>query len=251
MAGTALLGRLTWQLADVVDVVEETPRVKTIVLDVSDWAGHRAGQHVDIRLTAEDGYQAERRYSIASAPDGTRIELTVERLDDGEVSPYLTDELRPGDRIELRGPIGGYFIWEPSQDGPVLLAAGGSGVVPLMAMARARAVAGSQADMRLVLSSRSCEEIIYRAELERLSGDGFTRRPHAHALATFRLDRLCASRRLGDARGRRPEPGRASERLRLRPDAVRRGRGEGTRRARARPEPRQDGTVRTNGRLRW
>ena len=127
MAGTALLGRLTWQLADVVDVVEETPRVKTIVLDVSDWAGHRAGQHVDIRLTAEDGYQAERSYSIASAPDGTRIELTVERLDDGEVSPYLTDELRPGDRIELRGPIGGYFIWEASQDGPVLLAAGGFG----------------------------------------------------------------------------------------------------------------------------
>src|SRR5438270_846264 len=110
-----------------------------------------------------------RRSSPNAAPDGTRIELTVERLDDGEVSPYLTDELRPGDRIELRGPIGGYFIWEPSQDGPVLLAAGGSGVVPLMAMARARAVAGSHADMRLVLSSRSCEEIIYRAELERLS----------------------------------------------------------------------------------
>src|SRR5207253_9836090 len=194
VAGTALLGRLTWQLADVVDVVEETPRVKTIVLDVSDWAGHRAGQHVDIRLTAEDGYQAERSYSIASAPDGTRIELTVERLDDGEVSPYLTDELRPGDRIELRGPIGGYFIWEPSQDGPVLLAAGGSGVVPLMAMARARAVAGSHADMRLVLSSRSCEEIIYRAELAAV-GRRLTRRPHAHALATFRLDRLCASRR--------------------------------------------------------
>ena len=172
MAGTALLGRLTWQLADLVDVVEETPHVKTIVLDVSDWAGHRAGQHVDIRLTAEDGYQAERSYSIASAPDGTRIELTVERLDDGEVSPYLTDEVRPGDRIELRGPIGGYFIWEPSQDGPVLLAAGGSGVVPLMAMARARAVAGSHADMRLVLFSGSCEEIIYRAELERLSSDG-------------------------------------------------------------------------------
>ncbi len=115
MAGTTLLGRLNWQVADVVDVVVETPRVKTIAFDVAGWAGHRAGQHVDVRLTAEDGYQAQRSYSIASAPDGTRIELTVERLEDGEVSPYLTDELRPGDKIELRGPIGGYFVWEPSQ----------------------------------------------------------------------------------------------------------------------------------------
>ena len=105
MAGTALLGRLTWLVADVVDLVAETPRVKTITFDVPTWPGHRAGQHVDVRLTAEDGYQAERSYSIASAPAGTHIELTVERLEDGEVSPYLTDELRPGDQIELRGPI--------------------------------------------------------------------------------------------------------------------------------------------------
>ena len=127
MAGTALLGRLNWQVADVVDVVAETPRVKTIAFDVAGWEGHRPGQHVDVRLTADDGYQAQRSYSIASAPDGTRIELTVERLEDGEVSPYLTEELRPGDKIELRGPIGGYFVWEPSQDGPVLLVGGGSG----------------------------------------------------------------------------------------------------------------------------
>ena len=140
MAGTAVLGRLSWQSAEVLELVDETPRVKTIAFDVTGWPGHRAGQHVDVRLTAEDGYQAQRSYSIASAPDGTRIELTVERLDDGEVSPYLTDELRPGDRIELRGPIGGYFVWEPSQGGPLLLVAGGSGVVPLMTMLRHRAL---------------------------------------------------------------------------------------------------------------
>jgi len=172
VAGTAVLGRLTWQVAEVVDVVTETPRVKTIVFDVPGWAGHRAGQHVDVRLTAEDGYQAQRSYSIASAPNGTRVELTVERLDDGEVSLYLTDELRPGDQIELRGPVGGYFVWEPSQGGPLLLVAGGSGVVPLMAMVRARAAAGSHADTRLVLSSRSWENVIYRDELERLEGGG-------------------------------------------------------------------------------
>jgi ferredoxin-NADP reductase len=136
MAGTAVLGRLTWQLTDVLEVIAETPRVKTISLAFAGWAGHRPGQHVGVRLTAEDGYQAERSHSIASTPNGTRIELTVERLDDGEVSPYLTEELRPGDQIELRGPVGGYFVWEPSQGGPLLLVAGGSGVVPLMAMIR-------------------------------------------------------------------------------------------------------------------
>jgi ferredoxin-NADP reductase len=174
VAGTALLGRLTWQLAEVVEVVPETPRVKTILFDVPGWAGHRAGQHLDIRLTAEDGYQAERSYSIASAADGTRIELAVERLDDGEVSPYLTDELRPGDRIELRGPVGGYFVWEPSVAGPVLLVGGGSGVVPLMAMIRTRAAAGSDAEMRLLFSSRSFDDVIYRDQLEQLAGNGLT-----------------------------------------------------------------------------
>jgi ferredoxin-NADP reductase len=172
MAGTAVLGRLTWQAADVVELVTETPRVKTIVFEVPGWAGHRPGQHVDVRLTAEDGYQAERSYSIGSAPSGNRIELTVERLDDGEVSPYLTDELRPGDQIELRGPVGGYFVWEPAEGGPLLLVAGGSGVVPLMAMIRAREAAANDVDTRLVFSSRSWDDVIYRAELERLDGDG-------------------------------------------------------------------------------
>ena len=174
MARAAVLGRLTWLVADVRDVVRETPRVKTIAFDVPGWPGHRAGQHVDIRLTAEDGYQAQRSYSIASTPDGTRVELTVERLADGEVSPYLTDELRPGDQIELRGPVGGYFVWEPAQGGPLLLVAGGSGVAPLMAMIRARDAAGSDAETRLLLSSRGWEDVIYRDELERLGGDGLT-----------------------------------------------------------------------------
>jgi ferredoxin-NADP reductase len=174
MAGTAVLGRLNWLQAEVADTVLETPRTKTLGFDVPGWPGHRAGQHVDVRLTAEDGYQAERSYSIASAPDGTHIELTVERLDDGEVSAYLTDELRDGDRIELRGPVGGYFVWEPALGGPVLLVGGGSGVVPLMAMIRDRAAAGSDAEMRLLFSSRSWEEVIYRDELERLAGGGLT-----------------------------------------------------------------------------
>jgi len=165
---------MNWRVAEVVNVVPETPRVKTVAFDVPGWPGHRAGQHVDVRLTAEDGYQAQRSYSIASVPDGTRVELTVERLEDGEVSPYLTDGLRPGDRIELRGPVGGYFVWEPAQGGPLLLVAGGSGVVPLMAMIRARAVAGSDIDARLLFSSRSWEDVIYREELERRGGDGLT-----------------------------------------------------------------------------
>jgi len=172
VAGAAVLGRLTWRVAEVVDVLTETPRVKTIAFDVTGWPGHRAGQHVDVRLTAEDGYQAQRSYSIASVPNGTRVELTVERLDDGEVSPYLTDELRRGDRIELRGPVGGYFVWEPSQGGPLLLVAGGSGVVPLMTMIRARDAAGSGAETRLLLSSRGWDDVIYRDELARFDGDG-------------------------------------------------------------------------------
>jgi ferredoxin-NADP reductase len=172
VAGTAVLGRLSWQVAEVVDVVAETPRVRTIRFDVAGWRGHRAGQHVDVRLTAEDGYQAQRSYSIASAPDASRVELTVERLEDGEVSPYLTDELRPGDRIELRGPIGGYFVWEPAHGGPLLLVGGGSGVVPLMAMIRVRAGAGSDVDTRLLFSSRSRDDVVYRDELGRLAGNG-------------------------------------------------------------------------------
>ena len=142
MAGTAVRGRLTWQTATVGAVFDETPRVRTLSLGVPDWPGHRAGQHVDIRLTADDGYQAERAYSIASAP-GEPLTITVERLDDGEVSPYLTEDLQPGDVLEVRGPIGGYFVWEPTFGGPLLLLAGGSGVVPLRAMLRYRGLTGS------------------------------------------------------------------------------------------------------------
>jgi ferredoxin-NADP reductase len=168
------LGGLTWQAAAVVEILPETPRVKTIAFEVDGWSGHRAGQHVDVRLTAEDGYQAERSYSIASAPAGQRIDLTVERLDDGEVSTYLTDELRPDDRIELRGPIGGYFVWEPSQGGPLLLIAGGSGIVPLMAIIRERARAEADVETRLLYSSRSWEDVVFRDELDRRSGTGLT-----------------------------------------------------------------------------
>ena len=172
MAGTAVRGRLTWQTATVDSLVDETATVRTISLSVPDWAGHRAGQHLDVRLTAEDGYRAERSYSIASAP-GEPVAITVERLDDGEVSPYLTEELRVGDEIEMRGPIGGYFVWEPaiSGAGPLLLLAGGSGVVPLRAMLRHRSRVGSSVPVRLLYSARSWADVIYRSELARL-GDG-------------------------------------------------------------------------------
>jgi ferredoxin-NADP reductase len=146
--------------------------VRTLELEVPGWTGHAAGQHLDVRLTAEDGYQAQRSYSIASAPEEP-LALTVERLEDGEVSPYLVDEAREGDSFEVRGPIGGYFVWEPGDPTPVLLVAGGSGVVPLMAMARARAREGSGAPMRLLYSSRTLEDVIYREELEALAGNGF------------------------------------------------------------------------------
>jgi ferredoxin-NADP reductase len=172
MARAAVPGRLTWRAAEVVELVPETPRVKTLRLDVPDWPGHLPGQHVDVRLTAEDGYQAQRSYSIASAPGSEALELTVERLEDGEVSPYLTDELRPGDRFELRGPVGGYFVWEPSRGGPLYLVAGGSGIVPLMAMLRNLAHEGGGVPASLLFSSRSWEDVIYRDELERLDGHG-------------------------------------------------------------------------------
>jgi ferredoxin-NADP reductase len=133
---------------------------------IEGWSGHRAGQHVDVRLTAEDGYQAQRSYSIASAPEAERLELTVEELPDGEVSPYLVEDAQPGDQFEVRGPIGGYFTWQAQVGGPLLLVAGGSGVVPLMAMIRHRAAAGSDADARLLLSVKTRADIIYRSELE-------------------------------------------------------------------------------------
>lgn len=169
MAGTAVPGRLNWLLADVVDIVVETPHVRSLILSVPGWSGHRAGQHVDIRLTAPDGYQVQRSYSIASPSAGDRVELTVERLDDGEVSPYLTGELQAGDKLELRGPIGGYFTWEVADGGPLLLVAGGSGVVPLLAMVRLWAEADSDVPVRLLYSSRSPEDIIYAEGLARLA----------------------------------------------------------------------------------
>jgi ferredoxin-NADP reductase len=166
-AGTA--SGASWLTAEVVGTVAETPRVRTLVLDAPGWAGHRAGQHLDLRLTAEDGYQAQRSYSIASAPED-RLELTVERLEDGEVSPYLVDEAREGDVVEVRGPIGGYFVWEASEQAPLLVVAGGSGVVPLMSMLRHRARVGSTAPARLLYSSRSLADVIYREELDALAG---------------------------------------------------------------------------------
>jgi ferredoxin-NADP reductase len=158
---------LRWRVATVVEAREETPRVRTLVLDVEDWQRHRAGQHVDIRLTAEDGYQAERSYSIASEP-GAGLELTVELLEDGEVSPYLVEEIQPGDVFEVRGPIGGYFVWEPDDGGPLFLVGGGSGVVPLRAMLRTRP---ADVPARLVYSARTLDDVIYRDELDRLGGD--------------------------------------------------------------------------------
>src|SRR5215471_12370713 len=172
MEGRTILGRLIWQLGEVISTQTETERSKSLLLAVPQWIGHKPGQHVDIRLTAEDGYQAQRSYSIASSPEDTqRILLTIEKLEDGEVSPYLVDELRVGDKLELRGPIGGYFVWEAQIGGPLLLVAGGSGIVPLMAMIRHRQRAGSNVSTRLLYSSRSYEDIIYREELERLAGD--------------------------------------------------------------------------------
>jgi ferredoxin-NADP reductase len=138
------------------------------VLDVPDWPGHRAGQHVDVRLTAEDGYQAERSYSIASGPEAEELELTIERIADGEVSPYLTEDAQEGDQFELRGPIGGYFAWDSSQREPLLLVGGGSGLVPLMAMLRHHQATGSVADARLLLSARTLTDVLYSDELERL-----------------------------------------------------------------------------------
>jgi ferredoxin-NADP reductase len=162
-------GRLPWRLAELLQSVRETPRVRSLIVRVPGWPGHLPGQHVDVRLTAEDGYQAQRSYSIAAAPEEETLTLTVERLEDGEVSPYLTDELRPGDRLELRGPIGNYFVWTVAAGGPLFLVAGGSGVVPLMAMLRHRAAAGSEPLACLLYSARSEEEIIYRKELDQLA----------------------------------------------------------------------------------
>jgi len=171
VAGTAVLGRLTWRVADVVSAVAETASARTLVLDVPGWAGHQPGQHVDLRLTAADGYSTQRSFSIANAAAGSRVELTVQRVAGGEVSTYLVDEVRAGDQIELRGPVGGYFVWRPEWTDPVLLLAGGSGIVPLMAIARARAAAPAPVPARLVYSVRRAEDVIYAAELRRRAAE--------------------------------------------------------------------------------
>ncbi len=164
---------IEWQLATVLAVKAETPQVKTFTLALPQWSRHRPGQHYDLRLTAADGYQAQRSYSIASEPERAgQIDLTVERVEDGEVSTYLHEVAQPGDRLEVRGPIGGYFVWEAALGGPLLLIGGGSGVVPLMAMIRHRAAAGARVATRLLYSSRSPGDVIYRDELERHAADG-------------------------------------------------------------------------------
>jgi ferredoxin-NADP reductase len=165
LEGRAVLGRLTWRAATIRESRPETSRAKTLVLDVPGWPGHLPGQHVDIRLTAEDGYQAQRSYSMSSPSDGDTVEITIERVDDGEVSPYLTDDAGAGDQFELRGPIGGYFVWDGTAGDPVLLVAGGSGLVPLMAILRHHRATASSADRRLLLSVRTLEDVLYRDEL--------------------------------------------------------------------------------------
>jgi ferredoxin-NADP reductase len=168
--------RLPWRAAEVTEVVLETPRVKTLILAIPGWSGHRPGQHVDVRLTGEDGSRAQRSYSIASAPEDPYVALTVERIDDGEVSPYLVDDVQVDDGFEVRGPIGGYFVWTAELGGPLFLIAGGSGVVPLMAMLRHRAAVRSPVPALLLYSSRTREDVIYRDELEHLAAkrDGVT-----------------------------------------------------------------------------
>jgi ferredoxin-NADP reductase len=169
VAGTAVRGRLTWQVAEVTGIVAETPTVRTFELVCPGWWGHLPGQHVDIRLTAEDGYQAQRSYSIATPADGERLAITVELVPEGEVSPYLVEEVRVGDPLELRGPIGGYFVWQPELGGPLQLVGGGSGVVPLMAMLRSGGGGPRAVRRRLLLSSRSWDDVIYREELQRMA----------------------------------------------------------------------------------
>jgi ferredoxin-NADP reductase len=168
MARAAVSRRLTWRVATVAGIRDETPSARTLVLDLPDWPGHLPGQHVDVRLTAPDGYHAERSYSIASAwGDDGKVELTVQKVEDGEVSPYLAEDLRPGDPLELRGPVGGWFVWRTTQTAPVMLVAGGSGVVPLMAMIRARGAVRGRQPFRLIYSMRTPGDVIYAGELAR------------------------------------------------------------------------------------
>ncbi|MFF9221146.1 ferredoxin reductase [Streptomyces viridosporus] len=180
-----LRGPLTWQAARLVGLRDETPTARTLAFDVRGWAGHLAGQHVDVRLTAEDGYSTQRSYSLASTPDGDRIELTVQRVADGEVSPYLADVMEIGDLVEIRGPVGGWFVWRPADTHPVLLVGGGSGIVPLMAMIRTRRSLGSRTPFRLIYSVRTPEERYYASELRTPQpGDGGLEVTHLYTRRT-------------------------------------------------------------------
>ena len=194
----AVQRRLPWRVARVAAIRPEAPGVCTFALDVPDWPGQLAGQHVDVRLTAPDGYQAQRSYSISSAPGGSTVDITVERVADGEVSPFLLEEVRTGDEIELRGPIGGYFTWGPGETGPLFLVAGGSGIAPLMAVLRHRGEAGDTTPIRLLYSARSYDALIYREEIDALAAqdDGLTvtytltrERPPGWTGETRRIDR--------------------------------------------------------------
>ena len=247
MARTAVRGRLSWQIAKVDDVVVETARVRTIVLGVSEWLGHRAGQHLDVRLTAEDGYRAEREYSIASAP-GEPVAITVERLDDGEVSPYLTEELRAGDEIEVRGPIGGYFVWDVEHGGPLLLVAGGSGIVPLRACF-GTGVAVRATSVRLLYSSRRIEDVIYRAELdEPAEGVEVVYTLTRSSLPAGRATPVASTQRCWTrSPGRRTRTPRSG--LRLRAGELRRDGGERPRKPGLPAGSGEDGAVRSDGTL--
>lgn len=179
MAGAALHRRLTWATAEAIELIDESPRVRSVVLSSPGWPGHLPGQHVDIRLTAEDGYQAQRSYSIATPEEGDLLTITVEVIEDGEVSPYLFEYLAVGDQIELRGPIGGYFVWDAAREGPIQLIGGGSGVVPLMAMLRARTRTGGNTPFRYLSSARSHEDLLFANELEVVGQQGDVTITHA------------------------------------------------------------------------
>jgi ferredoxin-NADP reductase len=193
--GAVLLSYRDWLVGTVVSTTQQTPTAKSIVLDVPGWSGSAAGQHVDVRLTASDGYSAVRAYSLASTGPGSTVELAVDLIDDGEVSPYLVHELRAGDQLEFRGPLGRWFVWKPTQTEPVQLIAGGSGVVPLLAMIRAHEASGSRAPMQLLCSVRSPEDRFYAEELERFGADWAHTREAPDGMPVGRLtkERLAAS----------------------------------------------------------
>ena len=239
---------MSWRPATVASVRPESPAARTLVLEVPGWPGHQAGQHVDVRLTADDGYTASRSYSIASVADGELVEVTVERLDDGEVSPYLVDVVAPGDRLEVRGPVGGWFVWRPEQVEPVLLVGGGSGVVPLMAIVRRHVGSGSSAPLRLVYSLRDPAATLYRDELaapcgRRAVADLRLHPPYAGGLAPSGRPA-----RRGAARGVGVPAERVADVVRVRPDRLRRDGGRPAGRGRARPAPRAHRTLRTQWR---